>query len=59
MFNNVSTLIEHLNDINYDLYNWWNKSDIINSKNIFCNKFATRLYTTEKLKEAILSVSNN
>ena len=60
-FNSVSLLelIEHLNDINYELYNWWNKSDIIKSKDMFCNKFASRSYTTEKLKKAILSTSKD
>ena len=59
IYNNISTLIEHLNDINYELYNWWNKSDIIKSKDMFCNKFASRSYTTEKLKKAILSTSKD
>lgn len=51
--NDLKKLLDHLDNVNYSLSNWWNSKEVINSRNIFCDKFATRFYTTEKLKEAI------
>ena len=57
MHDKVSTLIDHLNSINYEFYNWWNESDVVKSKDFFCNKFASKSFTTEKLKNAIININ--
>mgnify|MGYP004154554139 FL=1 len=35
------SLIQHLNNINNNIDKWWNKKEVLLSREIFCDKFAS------------------
>jgi hypothetical protein len=56
MHTNILSLTNHINKNNDTIHEWWNKNEVIKSKNIFCKNFAGKMYDLEKLKKTIQDI---
>ena len=53
MHTNTSSIVNHINNENKILNNWWVEKDTIESRNLFCNSFARKIKSIDHLKEVI------
>ena len=53
MHTNTSSIVNHINNENKILKNWWVEKDTIESRNLFCNSFARKIKSIDHLKEVI------
>ena len=53
MHTSILSLSHHINENSDHFVEWWNKSETINSRNIFCENFSQKPYSLENLNKTI------
>ena len=53
MHTSILSLSHHINENSDYFEEWWNKSETINSRNIFCENFSQKPYSLENLNKTI------